>query len=84
VSRRRRVSALSAHDRMRALIGLSPSAYIRLGMAEDSWRRWDRVHGAAYRLQHGIGTSADRELLERMPALLSGAAPDPPGFGLAS
>ncbi len=71
---------LSATARLRAQIGLSPSALRRLDLPADAWTRWDKKHGTAFRLAHGIGLPRDLARLEAGEVDLGGDLPDPPGL----
>ena len=70
---------LTAHERLRATIGLAPSALVRLGLEPDAWDRWNEQHGPAFRVLHGVASAADVERIEAGPAPV-GELPLPPGL----
>jgi hypothetical protein len=70
---------LTATERLRAQIGLSPAAYARLGLKPDAWKTWNRRYGPWFRVEHGIGRPADLERIEQEPAP-EGEFPSPPGL----
>ncbi len=73
---------LTAHETLRARLGLSPGWLIQLGFEPDSWRLWDEEFGPWFRQRHGMTLSlTDLERVE------SEAGPDgelplpfPPGL----
>lgn len=70
---------LTATERLRATISLSPAALVRLGLPENAWAVWDTRCGPWFRQAHGCPRlPGDAERLERESAPAA-TLPLPPG-----
>jgi hypothetical protein len=71
---------LTAHEKLRARIGMSPGWLIQLGLEPEAWRDWDREYGPWFRQSHGITLSlTDLERVESQGGP-DGEPPFPPGL----